>query len=110
MSNDESEEALLVSPKSNRNTIIATGGMPYTDGLQSATSGSGGGGGAIGGNSNLHQSSGQSSANSRTTRAGSQQSHESETGELIEYNDDIIMSQFHADAIKQVKVTDLAHV
>lgn len=30
------------------------------------------------------------------------QSHESESGELIDYNNDLLLSQFHADAIKQV--------
>lgn len=104
MSNDESEEALLVSPRSasHSKSIAASGGMPYTDGIQSPTSGNGL-------TNNVPSSSGPSaSANSRTARAGSQQSHESETGELIEYNDEHIMSQFHADAIKQVrKFTDL---
>lgn len=105
MSNDESEEALLVSPRSasHSKSTAASGGMPYTDGIQSPTSGGGNG------LNNVPSSSGPSaSANSRTARAGSQQSHESETGELIEYNDEHIMSQFHADAIKQVrKFTDL---
>lgn len=35
---------------------------------------------------------------------GSQQSQVSESGELIEFNDEILLSQFHADALKQVCV------
>lgn len=85
---DESEEACLFNPKFSSLTGVSTsGGMPYTDGIQSD------------GTNTSHQQH-----NARTNRAGSQQSHESETGELIDYNDEIILSQFHADAIKQVLI------
>lgn len=82
---DESEEACLVNPKSPSLTGVPAGGMPYTDGIQSAAL--------------THQQ--QQQQNSRSSR-GSQQSHESETGELIDYNDEVVLSQFHSDAIKQV--------
>lgn len=89
---DESEEACLVNPKSPSLTGVPTsGGMPYTDGIQSART------------NESHQPH-----NARTNRAGSQQSHESETGELIDYNDEIILSQFHADAIKQVLIRSIS--
>lgn len=39
------------------------------------------------------------SQNSSTQRGS--QSHESESGDLIDYNDEYVLSQFHADAIKQ---------
>lgn len=81
---DENEEACLVNPKSSSSIGLAAGTMPYTDGIQSGSSSL----------SLQHQ-------NDNMGR-GSQQSQESETGELIDYNDEVILSQFHADAIKQV--------
>lgn len=39
---------------------------------------------------------------SQSRGRGSQQSQASETGELIDFNEDIVLSQFHADAMKQV--------
>lgn len=82
---DESEEACLVNSRATTHTTTgagAPGAMPYTDGIQSG----------LVTQQQMNASSGR----------GSQQSHESETGELIEYNDELILSQFHADAIKQV--------
>lgn len=81
---DESEEACLVNPKSPISSH-PPGGMPYTDGINlSAQS----------------QISGPQSASSQHMQS-SRQSHE--TGDQYDINDDIILSQFHADAIKQVR-------
>lgn len=78
---DESEEACLVNPKSP--TQASThGGMPYTDGLHTTDSNRG------------HPSSRQSHAASRQSQG---------TDDAYDINDDIILSQFHADAIKQVR-------
>lgn len=76
---DESEEACLVNPKSPAQAKIH-GGMPYTDGLHPT-------------DSNQGQSSRQQHAPS---------SHSQGTDDAYDINDDIILSQFHADAIKQV--------
>lgn len=85
---DESEEACLVNPKhqTSHSGGNISGTMPYTDGIQSSI-----------GSINQQQ---QNASSGR----GSQHSHESESGELIDYNDEIILSQFHADAIKQVQI------
>lgn len=76
---DESEEACLVNPKS-PTQATAHGGMPYTDGHHST-------------DSNRGQSSRQSHAASRQSQGND---------DPYDINDDIILSQFHADAIKQV--------
>lgn len=76
---DESEEACLVNPKS-PTQANAHGGMPYTDGHHST-------------DSNRGQSSRQSHLASRQSQGND---------EPYDINDDIILSQFHADAIKQV--------
>jgi VNT family MFS transporter (synaptic vesicle glycoprotein 2) len=62
------------------------GTMPYTHGPQQQQQ---------------QQHSNNNSRQSQTSTARGSQSHESESGELIDYNDDTILSQFHADAIKQ---------
>lgn len=77
---DESEEACLVNPKS-PTQANPLGGMPYTDGLPTTES-----------------NQGQSS--SRQHHSASRQNHGND--EQYDINDDIILSQFHADAIKQV--------
>lgn len=80
------EEYRLVLSKSGT-SIIKTGAMQYTDG-----------------NNQVGNVSPSPSPYLEPTLPGgqrlSQQSHESETGELID-NDDLAYSQFHADAIKQ---------
>lgn len=77
---DESEEACLVNPKS-PTQANTHGGMPYTDGSNPIES-------------NRRQSS-------RQQRATSHQSQGND--DAYDINDDIILSQFHADAIKQVR-------
>lgn len=72
---EDSEEACLVRPKSPKK--MSTGTMPYTHGPQ-----------------------GESIQTNQSSTRGSQ-SHESESGELIDLNDEMVMGQFHADAIKQ---------
>lgn len=85
---DESEEACLVGQRSTSSSGISSGVMPYTDGVQT---------------SETHpQHPMQQNAQSSGRSSGSQHSHESESGELIDYNDEVLLSQFHADAIKQV--------
>ena len=83
---EESEEACLVNPKQQPGTIVASG-MPYTDGIQTQTT--------------SYQSGPQTSYQPQTMGRTSNQSNEFDS-ELIENNDEIILSQFHADAIKQV--------
>lgn len=78
---DESEEACLVNQRSPSLSGISTNVMPYTDGIHGVCT---------------------TQQQNLNTGRGSQQSHESETGELIDYNDEILLSQFHSDAIKQV--------
>jgi len=102
---EDSEEACLVRPRSPTSLQgNQSGKMPYTDGPQNVGSGVGnnnnnnnnntnGGGGVL-----PHNNAPQTS---HTSTRGSQ-SHESESGELIDYNDEVVLSQFHADAIKQV--------
>lgn len=84
---DESEEACLVNPKSPLNC----GQMSYTDGVNSASSAS------I--TANLHSLPQTKSA---TTH---HRGHNSTAANSYDLNDDIILSQFHADAIKQVTFT-----
>lgn len=76
---DESEEACLVNPKS-PTQATSHGGMAYTDGLHAS-------------DANRGQSSRQSHATSRQSQGND---------DSYDINDDIILSQFHADAIKQV--------
>jgi MFS transporter, VNT family, synaptic vesicle glycoprotein 2 len=82
MSEDSEEACLVRSPTVQQGTIIGGSGvantMPY--GTQ-----------------------GQSTLGGQNMGRGSQ-SHESESGELIDYSDEVLLSQFHADAIKQVRV------
>lgn len=77
---EDSEEACLVRPRSpsagGNQTVNA---MPYTHGPQAPQS--------------------VTSHNQSSTRGS--QSHESESGDLIDCNEEVVMSQFHADAIKQ---------
>jgi hypothetical protein len=88
MSEDSEEACLVRSPSQQQGSNFVGGGtgtshtMPYGTQGHQATMNSGGG------------SSGRGS-----------QSHESESGELIDYSDEVLLSQFHADAIKQVIVT-----
>lgn len=86
---DESEEACLVNPKSPLNC----GKMPYTDGVNTASSASA-------------ASDTQRFQHTQTTtmhHAG----QNTTTANAYDLNDDIILSQFHADAIKQVMKCDL---
>lgn len=92
---EESEEACLVNPKSPLNV-----GMQYTDGIGSVT--------AIpsSSSSSMHIHSQQSNTvNNDSNQAQSTTSehrvHETSINSY-DINDDIILSQFHADAIKQV--------
>lgn len=85
---EDSEEACLVRPRSpSTNSSKQSGTMSYT---------------------NPHQpipTQNQSQNSSQASTARGSQSHESESGELIlDYNDEVVLSQFHADAIKQVSV------
>lgn len=90
---DESEAACLVNPKQQTShSANNSGTMPYTDGIQSS----------IGSMTQQQQNA--------SSGRGSQHSHESESGELIDYNDEIILSQFHADAIKQVHFKLLIYI
>lgn len=84
MSAEDSEEACLVRPRTPTENGLAhsLGVMQYTHGPQGPSS------------------SAPSSTQNHSSVRGSQ-SHESESGELIDYNDELVMSQFHADAIKQ---------
>lgn len=87
---DESEEACLVNPKSPLNS----GQMPYTDGINSASSTS-----TVAGSQSFQQ------AQSTTTHHGGHSTITTTTtttaANPYDLNDDIILSQFHADAIKQ---------
>lgn len=88
---DESEEACLVNPKSPLNC----GQMPYTDGIgvnsTSATSTAAG-----------SHSYPQAQATATTTTTAHHTGHNTTiTANSYDINDDIILSQFHADAIKQ---------
>lgn len=80
---DESEEACLVNPKSPLNC----GQMPYTDGIHSASSAS-------------TTASSHSLPQTKSTTAH-HAGHSTTTSNSYDLNDDIILSQFHADAIKQ---------
>lgn len=82
---DESEEACLVNPKSPISGIPPSG-MPYTDGLQPAPP------------ADVHKH--QSLHSSQHAQSSSRQSQDNV--DQYDINDDIILSQFHADAIKQV--------
>lgn len=87
---DDSEEACLVRPRSPSLISSPTGIMQYTQGLSgSQHQGSN--------NNNINSHNSIHSQGSHSTARGSQ----SESGDLIDYNDDVILSQFHADAIKQ---------
>lgn len=84
MAAEDSEEACLVRPRTptDNGPLHPLGIMQYTHGPQGPPS------------------SAPSSTQNHSSVRGSQ-SHESESGELIDYNDELVMSQFHADAIKQ---------
>lgn len=84
---DESEEAYLVNPKSPLSGSIP-GQMQYTDGLNQPPSAMA--------SSSTAQSSQQ--AQSTTIHHGNYD----HSADPYNINDDIILSQFHADAIKQV--------
>lgn len=84
---DESEEACLVNPKS-PTQVSAQGSMPYTDGLHAA-------------DPNRGQSSRHQHATSRQSQG---------TDDAYDINDDIILSQFHADAIKQVNTSKTSRI
>lgn len=84
---DESEEACLVNPKSPLNS----GQMPYTDGVSGAASAS-----------TASVSSSFQQTQSTITHHGGQNTT---TANPYDINDDIILSQFHADAIKQASLT-----
>lgn len=83
---DESEEACLVNTKSPLN-----GGMPYTDGLNAAST-------VTTVASTIHSIQTSQQAHSTTIH----HSTNTTTNNPYDINDDIILSQFHADAIKQV--------
>ncbi|XP_055635000.1 synaptic vesicle glycoprotein 2A-like [Toxorhynchites rutilus septentrionalis] len=87
---DDSEEACLVRPRSPSLTSSLTGIMQYTQGLPSSQH-------HAPDNNTMNNHSSIHSQGSHSTARGSQ----SESGELIDYSDDVILSQFHADAIKQ---------
>ncbi|XP_055387047.1 synaptic vesicle glycoprotein 2A-like [Condylostylus longicornis] len=98
------------------NINYSPGLMPYTDGVQTfsqyygaqmnSVSRMGSGSSPNSGNSipsrGSHNGSRTDSNGGANISSGrGSQSHESESGELIDYSDDILISQFHADAIKQ---------
>lgn len=85
---DESEEACLVNPKSPLNC----GQMPYTDGVSNASTASTAS--TAPGTHSFQQ------AQSTTIHHG----QTSTTANSYDINDDIILSQFHADAIKQANM------
>lgn len=87
---DESEEACLVNPKSPLNS----GQMQYTDGINSASSTS-----SVAGPHSFQQAQ----STTTTTHHGGQNT--TITANSYDLNDDIILSQFHADAIKQASLT-----
>lgn len=94
---EESEEACLVNPKSPLNC----GQMVYTDGISAAPSVVEAAAATASG-SQSHQQSAQSKAPAATTTnvgVGGGTGHS--TNNPYDINDDIILSQFHADAIKQ---------
>lgn len=97
---EESEEACLVNPKSPLNV-----GMQYTDGIGGSVS-------AIPSSSSSHIHSQQSNTVNNDNQAQSSTTsvhhrvHETSINSY-DINDDIILSQFHADAIKQVCVSSL---
>ncbi|XP_053696577.1 synaptic vesicle glycoprotein 2C-like [Sabethes cyaneus] len=84
---DDSEEACLVRPRSPSLSGVPAGTMQYTHGISNTQ---------LQAHNNNSNHSTQSHGSNSTAR-GSQ----SESGELIDYSDDVILSQFHADAIKQ---------
>lgn len=91
---EESEQACLVNPKSPLNV-----GMQYTDGIGSVS--------AIPSSSSPHIHSQQSNTlnndnkQAQSTTSVPHRVHETSINSY-DINDDIILSQFHADAIKQV--------
>lgn len=94
---DDSEEACLVRPRSPSLSGVSAGRMQYTQGIsgsQLQTHNSSNNGNTNNNSGNHHSTHSQGS---HSTARGSQ----SESGELIDYSDDVILSQFHADAIKQ---------
>lgn len=83
---DDSEEACLVNPKSSQHSGNASGGMPYTDGLHPS-------------GASTSDGHGRSPRSSRDAQSSSR--HSQDAADQYDINDDIILSQFHADAIKQ---------
>lgn len=100
---EESEEACLVNPK----LPLSCGQMVYTDGISTAPSVvAASGAAATGGGPQTFQQSTQSRASTVTatgiaTNVGIGGSTGLSTTNPYDINDDIILSQFHADAIKQ---------
>lgn len=90
---DESEEACLVNPKSPLNS----GQMQYTDGINSASSTS-----TTAGPHSFQQAQSTTTTTTTTHHGGQNTTIASNSYDL---NDDIILSQFHADAIKQASIT-----
>lgn len=82
---DESEEACLVNPKSPLNG----GQMPYTDGINSVSSSS-----MVAGSNSFKQAQATTIHHSGRNTI---------TANHYDINGDIILSQFHADAIKQAR-------
>lgn len=80
---DESEEACLMNPKSPLNS----GQMPYTDGVSATPSAS--------------TASGQQTFPQAQSTITHHAGQNTTTANPYDLNDDIILSQFHADAIKQ---------
>lgn len=87
---DESEEACLVNPKSPLNC----GQMPYTDGVNSAAS-----------STSTVSATHSFQPAAQTTTTHHHGGHNTTTANSYDINDDIILSQFHADAIKQARLT-----
>lgn len=103
---EESEEACLVNPKSPLNC----GQMVYTDGISAAPSIVAAATAAASGSQSSQQST-QSTAKADSVANVGSGTHHNITGHSTanpyDINDDIILSQFHADAIKQVKLDKL---
>lgn len=88
----ESEASYLV--KSKLNSLRNNPQMPYTDGIYASTD-------ALDNPTASSQPDEQPPINVLSAN-GSQHSQISDSEELIEFNNDSIISQFHFDAIKQV--------
>ena len=96
---EDSEEACLVRAQSPQNqNPHPFGGMLYTNGpnINSSSNNPQSHHHAI----HMQQTQHNHQTNQHSAQRGSTQSQESDGG-LIEYNDEFVLSQFHADAIKQ---------